>query len=144
MVYDLPNQDKTNSYIQFGFIIFDIVTFCYLLFKRAQYGKFKDNKRTSFLLTTHVAWVLQEIPNLIVSLYYSYHYITTNKENINPIKFIMLSMFVIHYFHRTLIFPFKLVNTKTWPLELSLSAATFTTFNSIQINRSISFSVIMG
>jgi hypothetical protein len=134
MFKDLIGQDDTNYYLQIGFLIFDIITFIALFFMPAHYGRFKDTKRTSFVLSTKVAWVLEEIPNLAVTLYYI---ISSHNKNTNLVKYVMILPFLIHYIHRTLIFPFKIVNSKNMPFEIIFLGAIFTFFNSIMINRSI-------
>jgi protein-S-isoprenylcysteine O-methyltransferase Ste14 len=136
MFYDLPNQDDTSYYIQIGFVIFNICTFITLFFMPAHYGRFIDSKRTSLVLPTKLAWILQEIPNIIVTIYYILQHSNSTRKP-NKIKYIMIAPFLIHYIHRTFIFPFKLANSKNMPLEIIAFAATFTSFNSIMINRAI-------
>jgi protein-S-isoprenylcysteine O-methyltransferase Ste14 len=138
MFYDITKEDQTNYNIQLGFIVFDIVTFLALFFFPAQYGRLKNSNRTSFMMPSKYGWILEEIPNLLITLYYTCLY-STPKSTVGVINYLVLSMFFIHYIHRTLIFPFSIVNSKNMPLEIMLLGATFTTFNSIMICRSVLF-----
>ena len=60
-----------------------------------------------------------------------------NNTKTSSFKYIL--PFLIHYIHRSLIFPFIIKSSKNNPLELTLMAFTFCFFNAIMINRSIYF-----
>ena len=132
---DLKNQDSINIYIQGGMLIFDLITFIALFFIPAHYGRLYDNKKTKLTLPNILGWIIQEIPNVFISLYYTYMHLNNQKYEL--IKLFMVGLFLLHYIHRTFIFPFKLVNSKKMPIEIVIMACIFVTLNSLMINRSI-------
>lgn len=136
MLIDLENQDALNSYLQYGMVIFNIITFIALFFIPAHYGRFYDDKKSFITLPNKIAWFLEEIPNLIVSAYYMYFYFI-EASKINYLKYLMISFFFIHYIHRTLIFPLKVANTKKMPVEIIFLGFIFTGVNALMQNRSI-------
>ncbi len=116
-------------------LAFDAITFISLFFIPAYYGRFYKQNTTLYCVPNTVGWIVQEIPNIIVTIYYTYFHIISGK--IDMFRIFLISLFLIHYVHRTLIFPFKLVNSKKMPIEIVTLAFGFTLFNSIMINRSI-------
>ena len=102
---DYPKEDNLNFYIQIGFIIFDILTFLALLFLKAEYGRHNNRSEKWLIVSDTFAWIIEEIPTLAISFYYTFNYILF-AEKFNYIKFIMISFYYLHYIHRTLIYPF--------------------------------------
>jgi protein-S-isoprenylcysteine O-methyltransferase Ste14 len=132
---EMKNQDSLNYYLETGFIGFDVITFISLFFIPAFYGRLYSNNKTLFALSNTLGWILEEIPTLIITLYYTYSHILGG--NFSPFKIFIMSLFFSHYIHRTLIFPFKLVNSKKMPIEIVVMGMVFNTFNTIMINRSV-------
>jgi hypothetical protein len=128
------NKDNLNYYLEYGFLCFDVITFISLFFIPAFYGRLYSSNKTLLTLSNRLGWILEEIPTLVVTLYYTYFNII---NNFNPYKVFIMSLFFIHYIHRTLIFPFKLVNSKKMPIEIVIMGMVFNILNSIMINRSI-------
>jgi 3-oxo-5-alpha-steroid 4-dehydrogenase 1 len=137
MFLDYPNQDSINLNIQIGFIVFDIITFIILFFITAHYGRHTSNTGKLIIVSDKFAWIIEEIPTLIISVYYTSDYISS-AEKINYLKFLMIAFYYIHYFHRSIIYPFKLFSKgRKLPIDIALMGSTFNFFNATMINRSI-------
>lgn len=130
-------EDEFNYKLQLGMFIFSTVTFFILFFIPAQYGKLHNNKRTFLTLPNTIAWVLEEIPNIFITLYYIYDHLLFYEGKINFPKILMVLPFFIHYIHRGIIYPLKVKKTKNFPLEVTTLACLFTIVNSTMQNRSI-------
>ena len=134
---DISKEDNFNFYIQLGFLLSDIPIFITLFFVKAYYGKFFNdyNKYRSFIptISSRTSWIIQECPCVFITIFYLFKYFNST----SIINSILLLAFLIHYIHRTFIFPFKIKNSKNNPIEITLMAFTFCFFNAIMINRSI-------
>eukprot|EP01038_Epipyxis_sp_PR26KG_P015379 gene15379-20734_t len=86
-------------------------------------------------------WMIMESPNLIVPIIILYAlHLNHAYEIINEIRsideiyytnFLLLSLFLIHYIHRTLIFPLFIRSGNPMPVSVMLSALCYTTWNSL-------------
>ncbi|KAL3839435.1 hypothetical protein ACJIZ3_024026 [Penstemon smallii] len=104
-----------------------------LLFLTAPYGK---HHRSGWgpTISPPLAWCLMESPTVWLSLLLFPH----GKNSHNPRALILISFFLIHYIHRTFIYPFKLFlkspNQKTqkpgFPISVALMAFGFNLLNS--------------
>ena len=142
---DLKNEDTYNYVIQLTFLISDVPIFLCLLFIKAYYGKFFNSNseeanciqkilRKIFpVIPSRVSWIVQECPCIFVTIYYLIH----AYSEITFRRLLVIAPFLIHYIHRTFIFPFVIHSSKNNPLEITLMAFTFCFFNAIMINRSI-------
>ena len=143
--YNDIDKDDYNFYIQIGFLILDIPIFLSLLFIKAYYGKFFNSNsedsnciqkllRKIFpVIPSRISWIIQECPCVFVTIFFLIYY----HENLNLKNILVIAPFLIHYIHRTFIFPFVIHSSKNNPLEITLMAFTFCFFNALMINRSI-------
>jgi protein-S-isoprenylcysteine O-methyltransferase Ste14 len=131
------NEDNFNLKLQTGMFIFSSVTFFILFFIPAQYGKLHNTNRKFLTLPNNVAWILEEIPNIFITIYFIFTYLFYTSNKINLIKCLMILPFLIHYVHRGIIYPFKVKATKNFPLEIITLACLFTIINATMQNRSI-------
>ena len=140
------DKDDYNFYIQICFLVLDIPIFLCLLFIKAYYGKFFNKSedgnciqkllRKIFpVIPSRISWIVQECPCVFITIFFIIYYY----ENLNYKNILVISPFLIHYIHRTFIFPFVIHSSKNNPLEITLMAFTFCFFNAIMINRSIFF-----
>lgn len=138
------DKDDYNFYIQICFLVLDIPIFLCLLFIKAYYGKFFNKSedgnciqkllRKIFpVIPSRISWIIQECPCVFITIFFIIYYY----ENLNYKNILVISPFLIHYIHRTFIFPFVIHSSKNNPLEITLMAFTFCFFNAIMINRSI-------
>ena len=142
---DWETEDNFNFYVQLGFLILDIPIFLSLLFIKAYYGKFfnSNTEETNCIqkllrkifpvIPSRISWIIQECPCVFVTLFY----LVYNFGNYNYKNILVILPFLIHYIHRTFIFPFVIHSSKNNPLEITLMAFTFCFFNAIMINRSV-------
>ena len=81
-------------------ILFGIVI-CLILLKFntiPTYGRYFPKK--GILINNRLGWILMEIPTLILMPYFTFNGI----NNPNTVVIIFLSLYIIHYINRTLIF----------------------------------------
>jgi hypothetical protein len=137
--YNDIDKDDYNFYIQIGFLILDIPIFLSLLFIKAYYGKFFNSNsedsnciqkllRKIFpVIPSRISWIIQECPCVFVTIFFLIYY----HENLNLKNILVIAPFLIHYIHRTFIFPFVIHSSKNNPLEITLMAFTFCFFNAL-------------
>ena len=114
-----------------GFLISDVFIFITLFFIKAYYGKFYNSKSLLPTINTKISWIIQEIPCVIVTLFYMLKLYSTSYQ------FIFSFPFLFHYIHRSLVFPFMITSSKNNPLEITIMAFTFCLLNAIMQNNSI-------
>ena len=103
--------------------IMGISSFILLQFVRAPYGR-HIKKGWGPEISNNLGWVLMELPSFSIILYFT---LISSQSNYAC----MLSiLWLIHYFNRTFIFPFRIrTKKKKIPLAIVLSAIFFNTVN---------------
>ncbi len=114
---------------------FDFITYCWMgmalvifpfaLRIAAPYGR---HTKSSWgpLIDNRLAWILMELPALCLVL--GLYFIGPTRKT-NP-ALLFMSLWAIHYFNRTLIFPFRIrTNGKKMPISIMLSAVFFNLVN---------------
>lgn len=138
------NSDTLNLTLQMGLLMIGFFTFFALFFIPAYYGRHNNRKRCLMFSDT-LAWMFQESPCIYVTIYFIYVFLQQEKMSCDLFdiyKIFLLILFIIHYIHRSFIFPFKLkskTNERKMPIEISLMAFAFCIWNSIIQCRSILF-----
>src|SRR5688572_9857307 len=113
-----------NLFVQ-GWIGLAVFTFVYLLFKPAPYGRHVQ-KGWGPTLSNRVAWIIMETPVFIIVL----AYLVLNYSTIALAHQILMGLFLLHYFNRCFIYPFRLKSTPgKMPLTIVLSAVFFNLVN---------------
>jgi len=136
------NSDFLNVNLQASLFIFSLITFFILFFIPAYYGRYSNRKRF-MMFSDQFAWIFQESPCVYISLYYLFDFIRAPDFTLNAFnafRIFLILLFIGHYVHRSLIYPFKLRMDKAqqkFPIEISMLAFTFCVVNSILQNRSI-------
>lgn len=102
-----------------------ILIFPIQLFITAPYGR--HSKRTwGPMINNRLGWIIMEIPALLVFLLLILKGINSN----NLIVLIASSLWVAHYIHRSLIFPFRIkTGNKKMPILIMLFAVIFNSVN---------------
>lgn len=131
---DYSYQDNLNLYTQIGIFVIITISAFVQLYVKVEYGKL-TSQNSQFLLSSRFSWIIQEIPNLVVSGYFVYEYIS--KSEMNIVNIVVISCFILHYIHRTLIFPFFIENTYSFTILPVVSAFVFTSINSFLQCRSV-------
>ncbi|XP_067906732.1 3-oxo-5-alpha-steroid 4-dehydrogenase 1 [Heterodontus francisci] len=96
--------------------------FIVLRFFDLPYGRYACRK-FGFPVNVKLAWFIQEIPSLAVPFYLVFF-----SSDIRPLQLpnqLLLGMFICHYIHRSLIYPFLIRGGKATPFISFVSAFTF-------------------
>lgn len=95
------------------------------LFITVPYGR--HSKRSwGLMINNNVGWIIMEIPALLVFVWT----VLNSKEWNNPIVIIAFSLWIIHYFHRSIIYPFRIkTKNKKMPVLITSFAFIFNLIN---------------
>jgi 3-oxo-5-alpha-steroid 4-dehydrogenase 1 len=112
-------------------IVFLVVFVILVSYGSAPYGRHLGSNFTRIplgpALPAKVAWVLQELPNLVWVVYYL---LNADQWTCSSIpNMILLLLFTGHYVNRTLIYPLSVKSKKTFPFLVVFFAFAFTSFN---------------
>ena len=115
--------------IFFGFIIFWIlvafVTFVYLFYVDAPYGR-HIRKGWGNNISARAGWVVMESPCVVLMIIYAW----LAQDKLLDVHKIFLTIWLIHYVHRSFIYPFiiDMTNPKM-PISIAISAFFFNIVN---------------
>lgn len=109
-------------------IVLAVVVFIALQYFKAGYGYLRS-KGWGPMINNKAAWVLMEIPVLIVTVLL---YILTHSWS-NLMATVLISFLVIHYTQRSLIYPFLMRGNSKMPVSVVLMGAVFNIINSYLI-----------
>lgn len=84
------------------------------------YGRLK-NSILSLDLPPKLAWFLFEVPNLV----WAFYFILVRGDQLS----LGYGLFIVHYINRCIIYPLGLKTTNRVPLEIAVTAASFTFAN---------------
>ncbi len=101
------------------------VIFFVLLFVSAPYGRF-TRSNWGIMINNRLGWIIMETPSLFTFCYFVY----TGQAPKNSYIILFSLLWIIHYVHRSFIFPFRIkpVNKKM-PLLVALMAVFFNCMN---------------
>jgi hypothetical protein len=129
-----------NGYFEtfiWAWIALGLITFVYLFYQPAPYGRHTTNSWGP-MIPSWVGWILMESPSPILIAFFLY--LVTPPFDIDHIGvWILASLWIIHYIHRSLIQP--LTNpggNKPMPIIISLSAIFFNLMNGYINGRGLS------
>ncbi len=110
-------------------IIIGVITFFIALNFTAPYGRHTSTKWGPLIDNTW-AWFFMEIPAFALPLYF----LASNAKTLNSIHIVILVLFILHYFNRVFIFPFRIKTTgKKMPLLIAVFALIFNLINGFNI-----------
>ena len=138
------------SFLILCWIALGLITFLYLIYskRRAPYGR-HVKKKHGILIDNSFGWFIMELPALIIMP------VLSLQNTDNPLVTLIVFIWFLHYFNRSIIFPLR-INTKKKriPILIVLSAFTFNTINGlfngyhVQINVSetniFEYNIILG
>ncbi len=103
---------------------FALVLFPVLFFVKQPYGRhFSESWGPS--IPNQTGWIIMELPSLII---FSYFYVVL--QNFSLSTTILFALWFIHYFNRSLIFPFRIkTKRKRMPLIITLFGIIFNLVN---------------
>lgn len=120
-----------HEYICYFVLSCGFVSFILLCgFISAPYGR-HASKGFGMMMNAKVAWILMESPNLWISAictYLSWNDDTSSSLASIPNQ-ILLSLFLLHYTNRALIYPLRMKSGNPVPFTIFLSAFTFCSIN---------------
>lgn len=103
------------------------VTFVACLFITAPYGRYSTSKGWGPLLPAKLTWFLMECPNLVMATIFVLRARAEGRE-LSAANYILLSLFVIHYFNRAILFPLKM-NGNPMPISVMFLAMFYCSWN---------------
>jgi len=122
------SQNPIYYSILFSWILLAIIIFPLLLKITPKYGRHSVNK--GIMIDNKLGWILMELPTIILMPIF----FTTGVISLNITTFIFLSLYMIHYIHRTLIFPFRIkTKGKKNPIQIIIYAIIFNVINTFFI-----------
>jgi len=128
----------TNNNLILYWIVFALVLFPMLFFIKQPYGKhFQNGWGPS--ISNRIGWVIMEIPSLLILCYFFIIY-----RNFTSAAALLFLLWIIHYFNRTLVFPFRIkTKGKKMPILIVLFAILFNiinaSFNGIDLSKTLDF-----
>ncbi|XP_002735709.1 3-oxo-5-alpha-steroid 4-dehydrogenase 1-like [Saccoglossus kowalevskii] len=109
-----------------------------LIFIPSPYGRYSSSVWGPGL-NPKMAWFIQELPCLFTPVVMTlYDSVSSNVNNM------LLGLFIIHYFHRTLIFPFIMRGGKPTPTFPFLLALFFCSYNGFMQSRTLTQYAVYG
>lgn len=128
------------------------MTMLVMLFITAPYGKFAKQKGWGIMIPPTTAWMIMESPNLwipfallaMLPINIARHSFVSLPTLLSPFEvlaepshyfqnpnFVLLSLFLLHYVHRDIIFPQFLSTSNPMPISIMLAAFIFCSWNAI-------------
>lgn len=108
------------------------ITYVACTYITAPYGRHVEKKGWGVMVPARLSWFFMESPNLWIPLY---HYRNGQFHSFSCAKWILLGLFLIHYIHRSILYPFFRVNGKyhqPLPISVPLLAFGYCSWNAVQ------------
>jgi len=115
-----------NSFIIF-WVLVGVITFVYLFFVSAPYGR-HIRKGWGKNISARAGWVIMESPCVIIMSIYAF----IVRDNLETLHIIFLSLWLLHYIHRSFIYPFVIDMTNP-KMPISIAGSAFF-FNIVNVN----------
>ncbi|MCR4920723.1 MAG: DUF1295 domain-containing protein [Bacteroidaceae bacterium] len=109
-----------------GMAVMALVVFVCLYFVNAGYGQFRT-RRWGWSIDNRLGWVLMEAPVFLVMVAI---WVGTGFSLHLP-ELCFLGLFLLHYFHRSFIFPLLLKGKSRMPMAIMLMGITFNVINGV-------------
>ena len=125
VICKMVNESFFNGLI-YCMVVLAVVVFVSLYFVTAGYGQFRT-KRWGWSINNKLAWVLMELPVFLVMFAI---------WSLSPLKWhlpqlVLFGLFELHYFQRSLIFPFLLKGQSKMPVVIMLMGILFNVINGV-------------
>ncbi|XP_072365587.1 3-oxo-5-alpha-steroid 4-dehydrogenase 1 isoform X1 [Scyliorhinus torazame] len=125
-VLGVQNESEMLLRSSWLMVLMGVCTFLICQFVDLPYGRYAHGK-FGFAVNVKAAWFIQETPSLALPLYLMFFSTDTNPLQL-PNQ-LLLGMFICHYIHRSLIFPFLIRGGKATPFISFALAFTFCLYN---------------
>lgn len=125
VICKMVNESFFNGLI-YCMAVLAVVVFVSLYFVTAGYGQFRT-KRWGWSINNKLAWVLMELPVFLVMFAI---------WSFSPLKWhlpqlVLFGLFELHYFQRSLVFPFLLKGQSKMPVVIMLMGILFNVINGV-------------
>jgi len=131
----VKSEQQLLAVLAWAMIVSGVCSFVALQIVRAPYGKYWEEAGKAYgcMLNGRLAWLLQEAPAFALPVYF---WISEGSDpasdgrmtSLTP-NTVLMAMFLLHYLHRTFIFPFRLRGGKPTPFLVFLLALVFCLWN---------------
>jgi len=109
-----------NTFV-YGWIGLAVITFFSLFFVSAPYGRF-IRKNWGPEIPNWLGWIIMELPSPILLVYF----IITGEGDKNAVIWFLMILWILHYFNRTFIYPFRITSrNKKMPFAVAFMAVFF-------------------
>jgi len=106
-------------------LILAAVIFILLSFISAPYGRF-GRKGWGQIVPSRIAWIVMEMPSLVIPILLMIY------SSFSPVSLIFLLIWLSHYFHRTIIYPFRISDPqKPFSILILIWGFLFNMLNSV-------------
>ncbi|XP_064017302.1 3-oxo-5-alpha-steroid 4-dehydrogenase 1 isoform X4 [Pogoniulus pusillus] len=129
-----PEEQRLLELLSYGLVALGAASALLLCFIPMPYGRY-SSRRFGCLLPARPAWVLQELPSLLIPLGLAACGGPVTSDWPNRC---LLGCFVVHYAHRSLIFPLLIRQGKPTPFFTFVLALLFCVYNGYLQGRSLS------
>ena len=119
------------NYSNFNLIItawtlLSLLVFVILNFVKAPYGK-HDQEGWGIRIPARLGWIAMEMPSWILMTIFA---LLSLKNGLRTVSLIMACFWILHYFHRSMIWPFRAkISHKKMPLSIAFLAGGFNIIN---------------
>lgn len=111
--------------LNYSWILVAIVVFVVLFFVDAPYGRF-TRKGWGPMIPNNIGWIAMELPSLVIMV----GIVLLSGNPKSGVVYVFISLWAIHYFNRSLIFPFRIKSSgKKMPLSIAGMAVLFNAVN---------------
>jgi 3-oxo-5-alpha-steroid 4-dehydrogenase 1 len=118
------NQSLFNTLL-YSWIALAVITFFALFFVSAPYGRF-IRKNWGPQIPSWLGWIIMEIPSPVLLVYFT----VTGEGEKTAVIWFLVTLWVVHYIHRTFIYPFRIASShKKMPFAVALMAIFFNVGN---------------
>jgi 3-oxo-5-alpha-steroid 4-dehydrogenase 1 len=118
-------KSQTLDYISYAWLSVAVAVHITLFFIAAPFGR-HTTERWGTSINNKMAWGVMEFPSLAIMVYFLF----SGDNSFKSYAWILFVFWILHYFNRTLIYPFRIKSTlKKMPLVIVCSALFFNLVN---------------
>eukprot|EP00128_Syssomonas_multiformis_P014123 Colp12_sorted_trinity150504_noHs@29642 len=112
------------EYTAWGMIATAVIVAIALTFRTAPYGRYQE-EGWGIKINGKLAWIVQEAPAFCIPLFLTLRFV----GDLPLANRLLLGIFMLHYFHRTFIFPLRIRGGKPTPFMVFFMAYAFCVLN---------------
>jgi len=119
-------NEQAFNYLIYVMLAMAVIVFVSLYFVTAGYGQFRT-RQWGWSINNKVAWTLMEAPVFFVMIAVW----GISGWSLHVPEIVLLSLFLLHYFQRSFVFPFLLKGKSRMPVAIMLMGVVFNVINGI-------------